>query len=161
MARTVGKLDAILLAIQARIIDQCSVTAASCYIALDPNDVTNAPGDFVYVIAPASGAFDQSLMDGGGAQQATADTGVIVKIHSAVQLDEPQREEAFLTHATLGVIEKWRLLVKALTDWAPTSGSDTLVRNPLLPAGFDIDRTSRGVGGIQQAFTFNFDLDLS
>lgn len=168
MARVSGKLDAILAAIVARIIAQVSgANAATCYLCLNPDTLpVPNPGDFVYVVAPTSGRFDDRNWDGGGQDQATVDpAGVVVKIHSALQLDEAQREATFLTDTTHGILEKWRLVVKALTapDWNPAaSGSgDILVRDPLIPADFAMTRSNRGLGAIEQNFRFSFDLDLS
>jgi len=162
MARTSGKLDVILSAVAARIIAQVTgFTAANCYVSLNPENVVPSPGQFVAVVSPLSGQFNEAYLDGGGQNQATADAGVSVRLYSPLALDEAHRDTQFLTHSAYGVLEQWRLIIKALAAWSPTSGADEIVRDPLLPAGFSLGRPTQGLGYIEQDFKFSFDLDLS
>lgn len=164
MPRGSGKLDAILSAIVARLIAQVSgCNAATCYLCLNPDAVPSPnPGDFVYVVAPTGGEFDDALFDGGGQNQATVNAGVIVKIHSPVQLDEARHDAQFLTHSTLGVLEKSRLVMKALADWSPADGgANEITRNPLIPANYGITHSQRQLGAVELTFHLTYDWDLS
>ena len=163
MARDKGKFDAILLAVVDRLISQVGgLNAANCYLSLNPDALPMPnPGDFICVVAPTSGAFSDSMFEGGGQEQTTSDSGVIVKIHSPVQLDEVHRDAVFLTDATLGLIENVRLTIKALADWSPGTSGNELTRDPLIPSDFAFTRNGRGLGACELTFKLSFDWDLS
>lgn len=164
MARDKGKLDTQLSAIVDRIIDEVSAyDSASCYLSLNPDALPAPnPGDFICVVAPTSGSFDGGLFMGGGVEQVTCEAGVVVKVHSPVQLDETHRDAEFLTNSSLGLIENVRLVMKALTDWSPVDGSsDDITRDPLSPASITFTRQSRSLGGCEVVFHTLMDWDLS
>lgn len=163
-AHTVAKLEDILQAIVERIIDQVAgFTEANCYLSIDPNSTPEPnPGQFVCVVAPTSGAFDEAKYDGGGEDQATINGGVVVKLHSPLQLDQPHRDGEFLRHTTLGVLRIWREIVKSLIwPWQLQIGDDDGTRDPLIPADYTFERRSRKLAAIEQTFKVNFDLDLT
>ena len=168
--RSFGKPDLILLAIVDRMIAAGGgYDAASCYMSLDPDVIAPNAGEFVCVVSPTSGNFNSSLIDGGGQAQCGIETGVIVKIHSSVQLDRASEDRLALTDAAVGILERWRLMLKALVCWdplAPEVGGNEQTRNPLIPQTFAIERGSRGGPqrsrlAIETAFAVDFDIDLS
>lgn len=165
MARTgQGTLEEILQACVDRIIDQVPLaTAANCYLCLDPDSVPPSSGEFIFAVAPLSGQFEEGMWDGGGLDQATVDSGLIVKIHSPLQLDEPQRDREFLLSNTHSVLKQHRLVIKALCDptWSPMRGEDEIIRDPIIPGAWSITRRDRGLGAIEQEFRLNFDMDFS
>lgn len=163
MARNKGTFDAILLAVVDRLISQVGgLDEANCYLSLNPDVLPMPnPGDFVCVVAPTSGMFSDSMFEGGGVEQTTSDSGIIVKIHSPVQLDEVHRDAVFLTDATLGLIAKVRSTLKALSDWSPGSVGSELTRDPLIPSDFAFTRNSRSLGACELTFKLSFDWDLS
>lgn len=167
MPRDKGTLDAILAAIVARLIDEIPdlCNPATCFESLDPWGLPAPnPGNMVFVVAPMSGEFDAAYLEGGGQEQATANTGVTVAIHSPVVLDEPRRDTHFLRNSTHGVLQVARRVLAALTDWTPKSpgGLDELTRDPLMPAGYVFQRNDRAMGamGVQFALSFDWDLDV-
>lgn len=165
MARDRAKFDEVMLAIVARLIDQVDgARAENCYLSLNPEDTPSPnPGTFVFVVSPPmAGNFDEGMIDGGGAQQATNLGDLRIGIHSPVQLDETNRDTQFLTNSTLGILETWRQVVKALTPWSPGDAeSDPMTRDPLIPSGFVIRRKNRSIGMVVQNFRLTFDLDLT
>lgn len=164
MARGSGKLEDILQAVVDRLIAQIPATcnAATCYLSLDP-DAKPAPnaGSLIYVVAPTSGSFNDGYIDGGGQSQCTVAGGVIVKIHSPMQLDKPQHDEQLLKNATRGVLAAATAALKALVAWSPVLATNEITRDPLIPAGFVIGRSDRSMGFIELTFTCTFDWDLS
>lgn len=162
MARDKGTFDAILLAVVARLIDQVGgFNAATCYLSLNPDALPMPnPGTIICVVAPTSGAFDEAMFEGGGIEQTNSVSGIIVKIHSPVQLDEVHRDAVFLTDESLGLIGKVRLIIKALADWSPTVGADEQTRDPLIPSDFAFTRNSRSLGACELTFRLSFDWDL-
>lgn len=164
MARDKGKLGDILTAVVARLIDQVSgYNAANCYLSIDPDSVPEpGVGEFTIVVSPASEQFQGPYFEGGGEQQATTQEGIIiVKIHSPVQLDEPHRDTIWLTDTTLGICEKMRLVMKALSNWSPGTSGNELTRDPFSPGGYVFTRRDRGLAGVEMTFRFMFDWDLT
>ena len=164
-AHVFAKLEDVLTAIVAMLIaglpDQCN--EATCFLALDPWErPASNPGDFVFVVAPGAGVFDQGMLEGGGELQATADATVTVVIHSPLTIDEPQRETSFLTDGTLGILGIVRQVLKTLTNKVPVSAAPVnLTRDPLLPANYDFRRSDKSLGSAGLMFNFSFDWDLS
>src|SRR5262249_30980494 len=120
------------------------------------------PGQFICVVAPSSGNFDEPMIEGGGEHQATSGSTIRVKIHSITQLDEFTRDGILLTDTALGLIEIWRQVVSRLmTPWFPTDLSgNILTRDPLMPTGFSFERRDRAIAAIEQDFKLTFDTNV-
>lgn len=161
MSRDTGDLAVILQLIVSRIISTCGFNEATCYLSLNPDAIPANPGDFFCVVAPTSGAYNEPMFDGGGLNQTTVESGVIVKIHSPVQLDEQHRDATFLTDASLGLIGKMKAVLKHLSGWDPTVGGNEQTRDPLIPAEHIFTRPSRALGGVELVFRCNFDWNLT
>ena len=168
--RNKGDLIAILRAVVTRLRAQLNsgtrpVNESNCYLCLDPNAKKKTASDLVFVVGPSSGSFDEAMIEGGGQEQLTADLYLIVTIQSALQLDEAQREEYFLTDAGLGVLGAGTDVLAALAVWDPstTSGADTLlqVRDPLMPSGFEFSKEGKSKGSMTLTFKCKFDWDVS
>jgi hypothetical protein len=163
--RDKGKLDAILTAIVTRLQSSLGVAASDCYLAMSGDILPTpapAPGDFLYIVSPLSGDFDESYFDGGEGNQCTIRAGFTVRVHSTVQEDQPGQDTLFLTDSTRGIIDRWRLVVKALAAWSPLdNSSNPLTRDPIIPKSFSMGRADRSLGDIEIAFNLTFDLDLS
>lgn len=164
MARTVGKLDDILLAVKRRLIaeiDECN--ESTCYLCLDSDENPNPnPGKRFYAIAPLSGEFDLAYFDGGSLNQATVNTGFIVRVYSAIKLDQAGRDSNFLTHEALGILKYTRRVLKKLAGWSPQDEDEEneITRDPLIPSGFVIHKPKKGLGCIDIEFKLCFDWDL-
>lgn len=169
MSRTVGKLDVTLQSICDRIIAQVQLSsvavfkAESCYLSLHPEHVGTSPGNFTCVVCPPeAGNFDEGMMDGGGASQATMHGDIRIGIHSPVQLDELNHEANWLKNASLGIMEIWRQVLKCLTTFDPVDGSgNEQLRDQLMPGGFQIQRRKKSIGYIIQNFKHVGDIDLT
>jgi len=163
-AHTSAKLEDILQAVVDRLIDQVAgFSDANCYLSINPDATPEPnPGDYICVVAPTGGMFDENAYHGGGEGQCTINSGILVKLHSPIQLDQPHRDAEFLKHASLGVLAKWRLIVKALLwPWQLQIDGNDGTRDPLIPAEYTLSRRDRRLGAIEQVFKANFDLDLS
>lgn len=160
MLRDRGNFRDIILAIIKRLAEQISdANHDSVFFSIDP-DIESPPpssGQFFYIIAPLSGTFDQGLLTGGGQSQATVQTGITVTAYSHAQLDQGQHDTLFLTDLSLSIVERWRHVLAALTDWTPTLNENEMTRDPLMPMGFEIVRPTRTLGGIRQSFSLDFD----
>lgn len=158
--REFGNYRDILIAIRRRVAEECADgNDRAVYISIDPDFVAPAPnsGTFFYVVSPMNGGFNDAYLVGGGELQATAETGVSVSVYSALQLDQGQHDASFLTNLSLGIVERWRHILAALTNWTPTLNDVLMTRDPLLPTNFGIKRHTRALGGIEQAFSLTFD----
>jgi len=168
--RNKGDLAAILLAVVTRLRAQLDtaerpVNESNCYLSLDPSARKKTASDLVFVVGPSSGQFDEAMIEGGGVEQLTADIYIIVTIQSALQLDEAQREESFLTDSAMGVLKSATNVLAALATWDPstTSGGDTLlqVRDPLMPSGFEFSKEGKSKGSMTLTFKCKFDWNVS
>ncbi len=167
MPRRYGKLEVILQSIVDRIIDQLvEATTANTYINFDP-DVTSNPGKFVFVVAPAGGTFDESMIDGGGLDQVTSTTNIVVKIHSPDQRDQPGRGKTSLIGSTTGLVLIHRKLLRALVAFDPVDeDGNEQCRNPLMPGQFTYQRATqagqgpRSYSAVEQVFVADFDWNM-
>lgn len=162
MARINSKLDTILLAIITRLTASVSGLAESnCYLAIDDAEIAPSASDFVCVVSPTGGQFDEGYLHGGGVQVAADFFEFDVTIYSSVQLDESYRDKVKLADATLGLIAKQRATLVALTAHDLLSGSDTILRDPILPMSYSFGRSGRGLAFVKQSFRLAFDWDLT
>ena len=91
---------------------------------------------------------------------------MVVTVHSMVLLDESGRDAEFLTHATLGLVAKGTLVMKALAGHDLQDTADTpneILDQPIFPSDAAVDRSepAKGKGLIQFGFMVVFDWDLS
>lgn len=158
-----GKIELILIAVRNQLIS--SVTGGSASIVLisdDPNTKLSAPtDDRWFIITPSSQSrFDPSAADGGGRQQLTVRTRIVVTVHFISGLDDPDLIDQFFTSTQRSInIAKLEVL-KALTDFLPLGDEDEpLANDPLLPAELNWAKTSTE-GSMQIAFDVDYDEDL-
>lgn len=166
MAQVKTTLAAVLERIVARIVAQTLVTEftdSTCYISLNP-DVTPPPnpGDMFCVVSPASGQFNQTMLDGGGNAQARFDTEIVVTVHSITQLDEPGRDKVFLNDASRGVITRLTKVAKVLSCHDLLDGSgNRILSQPLLPSNLELAHDGRELGSAKMWFSCEFNWDFS
>lgn len=164
MARSLGKLKVILPAVVDRLIDQIEgVTKANCYVALNPDSLPNGGvGGILYVVSPTSGRFDDAYFEGGGVEQLFANAGLVVKIHSPLQLDQAGRDIEFLTDEAHGILDRATDVLAALSNWSPEDVSgNPQTRDPLYPMGYTLTRAGRSIGAIELEFACNFDWNVT
>jgi hypothetical protein len=158
--REFGNYRDILIAVRKRVAEVCADgNHDAVYIAIDPDAVSPPPSgaNFFYVVSPLAGTFDESYLMGGGQMQATVESGILVTIYSTVQLDEGQKHGAFLTDLSLSLVERWRHLLAAMTDWTPELNDVQMTRDPFLPSGFEFRKRTRALASVEQAFRLCFD----
>lgn len=166
MARNESTLDAILLRVVARLIDQIAdANASTCYLSLDPDTLPSPnPGEIVYVVTPASsGQFDESSLDGGGNALCVIQWPLVITIHNTAINDEVGHDAQFLTNSTRGVVGKTTGVLKALVAHdLQDASSNEILAEPLIPSDAAVERvpaTKRG--SIQLGFSMLIDWDLS
>lgn len=165
MARINSDLGTILLAVITRLVAQSLFTAECCYLSVegaDDENVAPSSGEFVCTVSPLAGNIGQEYLDGGGAQQATDFFEFVISVYATSQLDEFGHDTVFLTDATLGLLTKLRLVLKAITALDLVDGSaNNVLRDPILPQGYRFKRASRGLGKFSLTCRVAFDWDLS
>lgn len=164
MARVDSDLGAILLAVVNHLVTQGLFTAECCYLTISDgrDDIVPSAGEFVCTVCPRGGIFADPYLDGGGNKQAADFFEFSVSVYSTVQLDEADRETVFLTDSTLGLLQKLRLVLKALTALDVTiPGGNNVLRDPILPQGYQISRNGRGLGKFELRCRAAFDWDLT
>jgi len=162
MARIDSRLDTILLAIIARLIAEVDgADAASCFLAIDDEQVTGNADGFILVVSPNGGNFDDGALDGGGQNQATDYFTFSVTVYSTTNLDMGGQDSAALTDTALGLIAKHRDVLQALTVHDLLSGSDNILRDVPMPTTYDFGKSGRGLCYVRQSFKLSFDWNLT
>jgi len=164
MARVDSSPDEILTAFINRIISKVGdATADSCFISDDPDEIPAAnPSDWIYVVSMSpTGSFHEGNMVGGGRNQITVETKLILTVHSTAQNDEPGHAVRMFTDPTRGLLPKlgvclWALAIEELTNPA----GDNILSHPLHPDQYHWMRKDRTQSNIQQGFDVEFDWDL-
>lgn len=161
MARDKGNPVTILEGVVTRLIDQLGLTDANCYLSIDPDALPSpSPGQLIFVVSPTSGNFNEALFDGGGQEQTTLEGGIVVKIHSPLQLDKPHQDVKFLGDESRGILRYATRVLKALAGWSPGVVGSEQTRDPLIPSGMVIGRKKRSLGWLELTFKCSFDWDL-
>lgn len=174
MPRSYGKLEVILQAVVDRIIDQIpAFRPETCFVNIDPDEIISNPGRMCCIVAPTSGTFSESMMDGGGAAQATVQSAIVVKIHVTDQRDQAGHGKVALMDSSIGLIILHRKLVKALVCFDPAAPVDDeaneQLRNPMMPNSYAYTRASAGksatgpraYSSVEQVFSVDYDMDFS
>lgn len=170
MARDKGLPEDIYDSIVSRLIDKIPehFNPSTCYQSLNENAVAPSPGDITAVVAPMSGQAKESYFEGGGEEQLTVDGGVIVKIHSPLQLDRMNQDVGLLSDSTRGLWRIARKVLKYLADssWSPMKGANEITRDPLFFLGYAITKSRKRkgrktLGAIELHFRVTFDWDIT
>jgi hypothetical protein len=136
MARVSTNLQTILAAIVARI--QAQVTEfnsdSTCFISRFED--TKADPVPVCKVCPDSGQLDRGLWEGGGREQTTFDSAVLIAIDVQSNRDERGHTESALTDSAHGLLPLAEKVLKALNAHDLQSGGDEILRSPLEPLAY-------------------------
>lgn len=164
MARIDSTLEKILLATQSKLLRSIDeLRPETCVVTVVPDAaVPPVAQDLYCTISPTAGSFDESLFDGGGREQTALDGGLVVKVFSAIQLDQPGQDSVMLLDRSRGVLRKLHEVLGALAGYLPVDDDgNELTRNPLIPAEYSFSHDGRRWGAVQVSFRLEFDWDLS
>lgn len=153
-----GKLQEILDSVKDRIVSQLTdATADNVIVSDDPNVRPMVAGEKWYVVCPSpQEQADLQSQNGGGQDQLSIRTRIIVTVNIAATTDQPDRINA--TYATLRVERK--LVIRYLTynstdDWFPTGANE-----PLIYAEGSYAKTEQH-SSFQMAFDVEYDEDFA
>lgn len=165
--RIATTLPDVLEAVAARLRARLSLTEATCYWLTDHEDEDRPPPtskNFYITIKPDGGEFDRGLFEGGGENQLTDSTGIVVTIHTHTQLDRGGRDKQALFHSTSGLLPYVKPVLKALAghDLVLPTGNRCL-RELLRPVGYSTSkrRAKEHWASVDLYFALMFDWDLS
>ncbi len=165
MARDKGLPEDIYDAVVARLIDRVPLfcNESTCYQCLNPDLVPPKPGDLMFPVSPMSGQVAESYVEGGGNEQLTINGGLIVKIHSPLQLDQKYQDVHLLSDSSRGLWKIARKVIGVLSVWDPMKGDNELLRDPLGFLGYVLtkSRRRRPLGAIELHFKVMFDWDVT
>ena len=121
MARVNGLEQDIIDAVIARLIAQVSdvFDANNLYLCMDWQAPQMTPGDVCGLVGPDDGEFNETMLDGGGQDQATFSTSIIVAVFTPIRTDQSKRHSDSLKNTTRGLLPIWQKILKALTAWTP------------------------------------------
>lgn len=162
MARINTTLPEVLEAVAKRLRDQLEFGESRCFWALDRGEEPPpTAADTFLIIKPDGGTFDAGLFVGGGTEQLTDDTGLIVDLYSLLMLDRGGRDKEGLFHAAKGLYPLATRVVKALAghDLVIDDDGNTCLRELILPAGHSQPRVMDDNRGVSMTVTFNLSFD--
>jgi hypothetical protein len=165
MARADTTQADILDAIVRRLIDQIDpLTEKTCFIGILPDGAPYRPADNLFVVvSPTGGQFPAEFVDGGGSQQLTENSGVLVTIFSRLMSQRQERDREGLASETRGLLTLKRQILRALTAHDLEWGGQKILRSLLVPSESSPADPAREVDNLVQLsirFEVSFDWDL-
>jgi len=164
MARINVDQIAVLEAVVARLISQISeFDANSCFISLDPIPIPIPTQPLFCTVGITESSFDQGIIEGGGQAACAEDSGVIVTVANRVMLDKVHTHKVALEESARGLLTFKKKILKALVSHDLLSGSDTFLRNLMMPlSGAAPGSNAKDrINWISVVFSTDFDWDLS
>lgn len=146
---TYGKLtdwSEILSAIAARAATALGISADYVFPSLDLGDMAEqgGPADTFCVLMNPSGLVSQGEVDGGGNELLAFDGSLQIELWNRLEVDESYRTYAALSHATLGILGQWKLLLNktiGLQLYSPLpsgGGTQSILKEPMRLLSFDL-----------------------
>lgn len=166
MARSDSEQADILDAVVARLVDQVdAVSEKTCFIAITPVP-PYFPADNIFVtVSTTAGTFPEDLLVGGGINQCTERTGVLVTIFSRKRTDRAGQDREVLNEETRGLLRLKRAVLKALTGHDLQWQQSNVLRSLLLPTesspGEPVDAEGNKMTAISIRFSIEFDWNLT
>lgn len=113
----------------------------TCFISGTPFPSVELQDNLFCTISPTDGAFDVSLMDGGGAGQVCEQATFSVSVWTHIMVDQIERYEEGFVDPDRGLLSLKLLILKALAGRNLDGGNDTLLLMESLNPGrcrFDV-----------------------
>lgn len=135
----------------------------TCFVSINPDPPYAVRDNTFLTVSPTGGVFPEEFTDGGGAEQCTEESGVIVTIFSRFQCNRPGDEREALSEFTRGVFRLKKQVLKAITSQDLTWGARRILRNLPRPKNSSPpDNADKdGLTKISVSFSADFDWDLS
>lgn len=164
MARINVSQETVLNAVVARIIAAIPTkfNASNCFVSLKPVPVPIPTHDIFCTVGVADSQFDQSIIEGAGQNACAEDAGVVVTVGTRIRLDQLSHHKMALTDSSRGLLPLKRLVLKALVAHDLLTGSDTFLRNLMMPLSSSFGSADRdNVCWCSITFSTDFDWDLA
>lgn len=169
MARIDVKLSDVLDSAVAKLRTGLSLNERTCFWALENFIPTQTPSGVWLVLTPDGGTFDKDKFEGGGREQLTTDTAVVVNINSMIKLDSSGHDDRALFDTSRGMLEWLHDILDEMTGadletGDPEVGLDTFMRELLQPEGFskpERNNNNLNVCSMSVAFRLQFDWALT
>jgi hypothetical protein len=136
------------------------------FIALEEDQVQPPPDDNYLVLIPGTQQPDMPAIGGAAAATITPFNGEFGAIFWArLSIDQAGRDDSYITDKSLGVLELWRKIMKALQLWDPVNvNGDYLLEEPMrmTAGGFRFGKRvpRTGWGAIAASFEVHYLADL-
>jgi hypothetical protein len=134
MARTDGEQGDILEAITKALIDNIGgLSAKNCFISIYPNPPYKIPDNLFVTVSPAASNYPEEFTSGGGQNQCTEDSSVLVTIFSRFQCNRAGQEREALNDQNRGILQMKRSILKTLCSLDLTVNANFELRNQMQP----------------------------
>ena len=134
-----------------------------CFVSAWPMPPHCPPGNLFATIAPTDGTFDQDLLEGGGANTACENAGVVVTVFSRCKLDRAGQSNFLLSDQGRGLLRLKKKILKAFTSHDLEFERSLILRNQMAPlrstAGDYNEQQS--IGWLSVTFSTDFDWALT
>lgn len=110
-----------------------SLSSKTCFISILPDPPYKVPDNQFVTVAPTGGDFPEEFTDGGGQNQCTEMSGVIVTAFSRFQAYRQGQEREALSNWTRGILRMKRLILKSLVSQDLTWNTNFILRSLVRP----------------------------
>lgn len=146
-----------------------NLTDQTCFMTIYPELPNQPTGNYYVTVSPTDGTFPEQFQIGGGVNQCTEETGVLVTIWSQLKLDRNGRDVRMLTDDTRGLLRLKKKVLRALVTADPQvntpgqGGTNSVLRNLMLARRCAVPEhdPKNGYGCIALLFEVVFDWDLT
>ena len=124
----------VLTAIVKQLQTALGLTESACFLSVHPEAQPTVNQNVWLTVSPEDGQFDDGAWGGGGQAVLIENTWAVITIFSAMRLDRPEHDVAFLTDVVRGVLTVKRKVLKALGTFDPVNSSaDFILCQPMAP----------------------------
>lgn len=139
------------------------INSSYSFTSLDLGDIEEAGGpadSFVALMNPSITPV-QSWVAGGGNGSMLVDGTVEVHLWDRCEVDEGYRSTARLESTTLGILRKWKQLLKALQLWYPETAGASKLSEPMRLINAQVMPVKNGWAKVVSRWSVKFIQDLS
>lgn len=134
MARVDSEQADVLDACLAKLItDIPQLSDKNTYISILPYPPVKITDNLFVVVSPTDGTFPEELVEGGGQNQCTEVSGILVSIFTRFAAYREGREREALSENTRGILRMKRLVLKSLTAADLSFNANLVLRSLVIP----------------------------
>ena len=134
MARSDTEQADVLDAVVKKLIDNIPLLSdKNCFISILPKPPYKVSDSLFLTVSPTAGNFPEDLLIGGGQNQCTENSGVLVTIFSRYMAQRPDHDRDSLSDQTRGILKMKREVLRQLTALDLEWEGSKILRSEMIP----------------------------